>query len=62
VDIPLQGGNFTWSSNQASRSWSRIDMFLFSPEWEDHFLNVVQSRLPGVLLDHFPILLDCGDF
>lgn len=33
VDIPLQGGNFAWSSNWASPSWSRIDKFLFSPEW-----------------------------
>jgi hypothetical protein len=33
VDIPLQGGQFTWSNNQV---WSTIDRFLLSPEWEDH--------------------------
>jgi hypothetical protein len=32
VDISLQGGNFVWSSNWASPSWSRIDRFLFSLE------------------------------
>jgi hypothetical protein len=62
MDIPLKDGNFTWSNNRDSPSWSRIDMFLISPKWEDNFLNVIQSKLPRVLSYHFPILLDCGDF
>jgi exonuclease III len=57
VDIPLQGGQFTWSNNQV---WSKIDRFLLSPEWEEHFPDVSQSRLPRLLLDHFPLMLDYG--
>jgi hypothetical protein len=57
VDIPLQGGQFTWSNNQV---WSKIDRFLLSPEWEEHFPYVSQSRLPRLLSDHFPLMLDCG--
>jgi len=49
MDIPLQGENFTWSHNRNLPSWSRIEKVLISPEWEDHFPNVVQSKLPRVL-------------
>jgi hypothetical protein len=31
MDLPLAGGLCTWSN---SRSWSRIDRFLVSPDWE----------------------------
>jgi hypothetical protein len=60
MDIPLVGENFTWSNNRDSLSWSRIDRFLLSPDWEAQFLDVSQRRLPRILLDHFPLLLDCG--
>ena len=30
VDIPLVGGQFTWSNNQENELWSRIDRFLLS--------------------------------
>lgn len=62
MHIPLQGWNSTWSNNWDSHSWSRIDKFLISPGWEDHFLNVSHSRLPTTISDLFPILFDCGDF
>jgi hypothetical protein len=58
MDLPLVGGAFTWSNNQ---SWSRINRFLVSSEWEAEFLGVSQRSLPRLCLDHFPILLDCGD-
>jgi endonuclease/exonuclease/phosphatase family metal-dependent hydrolase len=57
VDIPLQGGQFTWSNKQV---WSKIDRFLLSLEWEEHYPNVSQSRLPRLLSDHFTLMLDCG--
>jgi hypothetical protein len=57
VDIPLQRGQFTWSNNQV---WFKIDRFLLSPEWEEHYPEVAQRRLPRILSDHFPLLLDCG--
>jgi hypothetical protein len=60
VDLPLEGGQFTWSNNQEDQTWSRIDKFLIFPEWEDCFLEVTQRRLPRLLSYHFPLLLDCG--
>ncbi len=62
MDIPLEGGKFTWSNNCATPAMSRIDRFLFSSEWEDRYPTVVQKRLPKLLSDHFPILLECGKF
>ena len=58
MDIPLEGGSYTWSN---SLSGSRIDRFLFSSEWEEHYPNVHQKRLVRVLSDHFPISLEGGD-
>ena len=60
LDIPLEGGKFTWSNNRELPSMSRLDRFLFSTKWADHFGLVNQQRLPRVLSDHFPILLNCG--
>jgi hypothetical protein len=57
VDIPLPGGQFTWSNNQV---WSKIDRFLLSPEWEEYYPDVSQSRLPRLLSDHFPLMLVFG--
>jgi exonuclease III len=60
MDIPLVGGKFSWSNNRDDQCWSRIDRFLFSLDWEEQFLDVVQRRLPRLLSDHFPLMLDCG--
>jgi hypothetical protein len=57
VDIPLYRGQFTWSNNQV---WSKIDRFLLSSKWEEHYPDVSQRRLPRLLLEHFPLLLNCG--
>ena len=57
VDLPLEGGRFTWSTAQ---SGSRLDRFLFSPVLETHFSKIVQKRLPRIVSDHFPVLLTCG--
>jgi exonuclease III len=62
LDIPLQGGRFTWSNNRTNMSSSRIDRFLISADWDGHFPKISQKRLPRVLSDHFPVLLDCGLF
>jgi hypothetical protein len=32
IDIPLVGGRFTWSN---CCTWSKIDRFLLSTEWEE---------------------------
>ncbi|KAH7863089.1 hypothetical protein Vadar_013200 [Vaccinium darrowii] len=60
VDPPLSGSNFTWFGDHGNRCMSRIDRFLFSTSWEEHFSNVAQFSLPRPISDHTPILLDSG--
>ncbi len=62
LDIPLEGGSFTWSNNRTDVSMSRIDRFLYSTDWEDHFPAIHQKRLPRLLSNHYLIMLECGDF
>ena len=37
IDPPLEGGRYTWSSHEDVPILSRVDRFLFSIDWEDHF-------------------------
>ncbi|KAL4189368.1 hypothetical protein AMTRI_Chr08g165100 [Amborella trichopoda] len=39
VDIPLQESRFTWSNHASNPTLSKLDRFLLSLEWEDHFLR-----------------------
>ena len=41
VDLPLEGGEFTWFCNSDRPSMSKIDRVLVSTDWEDHFLDVI---------------------
>uniref|UniRef100_A0A2N9HVH9 Elongation factor P C-terminal domain-containing protein n=1 Tax=Fagus sylvatica TaxID=28930 RepID=A0A2N9HVH9_FAGSY len=61
-DLPLEGGLFTWSNNRENAVMSRIDRFLLSEDWDGFFPMILQKRLPRILSDHFPIILECGDF
>ncbi|XP_034692384.1 uncharacterized protein LOC117919321 [Vitis riparia] len=60
LDLSLQGGVFSWSGDRNNQSWARLDRFLVTQNWLDHFSGVVQSRLPRPTSDHFPILLKGG--
>ncbi|RVW27451.1 Transposon TX1 uncharacterized 149 kDa protein [Vitis vinifera] len=60
IDIPLQGGSFTWSGGLNNQSWARLDRFLVSPNWIDQYSRAIQRRLPRPISDHFPILLEGG--
>jgi hypothetical protein len=57
MNLPMAGGVSTWSN---SLSWSRLDRFLVSPEWEFSYPGLVQKKLLRVCSDHAPILLDSG--
>ncbi|KAG6626954.1 hypothetical protein CIPAW_15G089100 [Carya illinoinensis] len=57
MDLPLAGGDFTWSNG---RAWSSLDRFVVSSSWETHFPTLCQKRLPRLCSYHFPLLLDCG--
>lgn len=48
IDPPLQGTQYTWSRGEEFLQASRIDRFLFSPEWSEMFNSIKQYALPGV--------------
>ncbi|RVX23652.1 Transposon TX1 uncharacterized 149 kDa protein [Vitis vinifera] len=60
VDLPLQGGEFTWSGGLNNQAWARLDRFLVSPSWLDQFSGITQGRLSRPTSDHFPIVLEGG--
>ena len=60
VDVPLQGGSFTWSGGLNNQSWARLDRFLVTPNWLDQYSRVLQRRLPRPTSDHFSVLLEGG--
>jgi len=60
IDFPLEGGSFTWSSGTDQSAISRIDRNLITPNWEDHFPDVIQRILSRPISNHCPILLKAG--
>ena len=60
LDLPMQGGVFTWSGGRNNQSWARLDRFLVTQQWLDMFSGVAQYRLHRPTSDHFPILLMGG--
>ena len=61
-DVPLVGGPFTWIGGLNSQVASRLDRFLISDQWEDHFSDIMQSALPRLVSDHSPIVLEVRCF
>ena len=61
-DFPLTGGHFTWIGGLNSQAASRLDHFLVSDQWKDHFSAITQSTLPRLVSDHNPIVLEVGGF
>ena len=60
VDLPLEGGDYTWFCDFNNPSMSKIDRALISADWEDQFLDVTRKTLSWVVLDHCPILVEVG--
>lgn len=58
IDMQTSGAKYTWSNNQASPWMSRLDRFLISPSWEEHFPNVFLEALPNPVSNHILLLLD----
>ena len=58
IDLPLNGGLYSWCNGSANLSMSRIDRVLVSTDWEEHYPDVVQKLLPKPILDHNLVLLE----
>lgn len=62
IDPPLFGGKYTWSRNISYTVALRIDRFLFSSGCDNLFGVIKQSILPRIVLDHCPLILECGQW
>ena len=58
IDLPLEGGSYTWSSDLDQPSMSRINRALVSYDCEDYFPDVTQRVLPRPISNHLPILVE----
>ena len=61
IDLPLEGGQFTWFSGTNNPSMSTIDRASVSTDWEEHFSDIIQRVLRHPISYHNPLLLDAGD-
>ena len=57
VEPPMGGKRFTWY-NSSGNKCSKLDGFLFSPNFADKWPNSKALVLPRIYSDHCPILLD----
>ncbi|GMI94890.1 hypothetical protein HRI_003158300 [Hibiscus trionum] len=57
INLPLQGGSFTWFGKKSPPQASRIDRFCISPDLLLLWPNLTQSVLPKSLSDHCPIMI-----
>ncbi|KAF5442227.1 hypothetical protein F2P56_034912 [Juglans regia] len=48
MDIPLTMGTYTWSNTCELPFWPKTDRFLLTLDWELHFPDVTQRRLPRI--------------
>ena len=46
IDLPLEGGSYTWSTGTNEPSMSKIDRALVSHDWKQHFPDVIQRIQP----------------
>jgi exonuclease III len=61
-DLGFRGPGWTYNNKQEGRSnvRARLDRFVASPEWSDHFKNASVEHICSSRSDHLPILLRMG--
>ena len=61
IQPPITGRSCTWTSDWQLSTSAKLDMFLFSLEWEEQFSGSSACGLPRFLSDHISILFDTGE-
>ena len=62
INPSYRNASFTWSNMQEMPIYKRLDIFLYTNEWEQKFLQSLQDALPRLTFDHYPIVLDMIPF
>ncbi|XP_059288638.1 uncharacterized protein LOC132041992 [Lycium ferocissimum] len=57
VELPTNGGKYTWTDNQDERIFSRIDWVFVNGEWMDDMPDCRANILPAGVSDHCPIVV-----
>ncbi|XP_010253034.1 PREDICTED: uncharacterized protein LOC104594458 [Nelumbo nucifera] len=57
-EIMTGQNRFTWTNCQESPILSKLDRFLVTQDWEDHWGNLISRILPRLTSDHWPICLN----
>jgi exonuclease III len=57
MELYLRGGKFTWSNEQDTPTFTRIDHFFGTPKWHALFPNIDLQALPTMGSDHCPLFL-----
>ncbi|XP_010258726.1 PREDICTED: uncharacterized protein LOC104598390 [Nelumbo nucifera] len=56
-EIPLAQKTFTWSNLQSRPTCSKLDRFLLTLDWEEHWGNLDSKALPRLTSDHWSIMI-----
>jgi hypothetical protein len=56
-DLPLIGGEYTWSNNQSEPTLERLDRVLISSEWETISPLTNFKKKPRIMSDHNPLIV-----
>jgi hypothetical protein len=57
----LSGGQFTWSNNQENPTLEKLHRILINSEWELLFPLTQARKIPRVMSDHNPLIMDTGE-
>ncbi|XP_026399887.1 uncharacterized protein LOC113295777 [Papaver somniferum] len=60
IDLPPNGGKFTWTNSQQHPLLIRLDRFLVNGDFQDHCPSLMQMRLKRPIFDHCPIMMNCN--
>ncbi|TYJ97060.1 hypothetical protein E5676_scaffold506G001280 [Cucumis melo var. makuwa] len=58
IDPPLSNNAYTWSNLRASPTFSQLDRFLYTKNWELIFKPLFSGTLQRTISYHFPIILE----